>query len=472
MTVAHRAFSEGTSSKLPYRLAIPIGVVCLCAIMVGLWLSGAHSLYFGALRLLGVEPFSFPFLDSHAVLSAAECGRQGIEVYLSNPCDVLGRPHVYSPLWLAIVPASLGTGATGWVGASLDLVFLLSLAVVLRPRTVRELFILGAAAISPMAVYALERANNDLAVFLLVICGAIVFTAPRPFRLFSYGLFVAAGLLKYYPLVLLALIVRERRWDALVTAAAAGFTLILFGVAFYPELKTELTSIPAASSYFTDAFSARNLPFGFAEALAGGAYRILIAVLLLSALSGLALARTLRTVRLLGRERLDWAASETQFLVIGGLLVAACFFAGQNIAYRGILLLPVLSGLVGLHRSIKDREVRRFCGQMIAAVLFVMWEEFFRRALHAMISPVPAAGLSSRVEVFFWIGRELVWWWLVVGLAALVFSHLRRLPIPRDDLLRSRGMRNALKHGGASARHGPTDCSRIISLSASPDPRA
>ena len=434
MMEAHQAFSEEASSKLAYRLAIPIGVLCLYAIMAGLWLSGAHSLYFGALRLLGVEPFSFPFLDTHAVLSAAECGRQGIEVYLSNPCDVLGRPHAYSPLWLAIVPGSLGTRATGWVGASLDLLFLLSLTVVLRPRTAGELFILGAAAVSPMIVYAVERANNDLAVFLLVICGAIVFTAPRPFRLFSYGLFVAAGLLKYYPLVLLILVAREKRRDALVAAAAAGCTLILFGVAFYPELKTALTSIPAASSYFTDAFSARNLPFGFAEALAGGGRRTLIAVSLMGALSGLAVARMLRTVRLLEREQIDWAAGETQFLVIGGLLVAACFFAGQNIAYRGILLLPVLSGLVCLHRSVKDREVRRFCGQMIAAVLFVMWEEFFRVLSTPSISPVPGEGLSSRVEVFFWIGRELVWWWLVVGLAALVLSHLRRLPIPRDDL--------------------------------------
>jgi hypothetical protein len=153
MVEAHQAFSQ-ESSNLAYRLAIPVVVLCLYAIMAGLWLSGAHSLYFGALRVLGIEPFSFPFLDTHAVLAAAECRRQGIEIYLSNPCDVLGRPHVYSPLWLAIVPASLGTGATGWVGASLDLVFLLSLAVVLRPRTVRELFILGAAAISPMAVYA------------------------------------------------------------------------------------------------------------------------------------------------------------------------------------------------------------------------------------------------------------------------------------------------------------------------------
>jgi hypothetical protein len=459
-------------SKLAYRLAIPTGVLCLYAIMAGLWLSGVHSLYFAALRLLGVEPFSFPFLDTHAVLAAAECGRQGIEVYLSNPCDALGRPHAYSPLWLAIVPGSLGTSATVWVGVSLDLLFVLSLTVVLRPRTTRELFILGAAAVSPMIVYALERANNDLVIFLLVICGAMLFTFRRPYRLFSYGLFVAAGLLKYYPLAVLVLAAREGRRDGPVIAAAVVLALVFFAVAFYPELSLAAARIPAGASYFTDAFSARNLPFGFAEALGKGVARTLIAGSLLAALSGVAVARMLRTVALLGREQLDWAASEAQFLFIAGLLVVACFVVGQNIGYRGILLLPVLSGLVCLHRSAKDREVRRFCGQMIAAVLFVMWEEFFRRALHAAISPSPGEGLSSRAEVLFWIGRELVWWWLVVGLAALVFSHLRRLPIPRDDLLRSRGMRNALEHGGASARYGPTDSSRIISLSASPDPRA
>ena len=427
MVEAHQALSQ-KSSRLAYRMAIPIGVLYLYAIMAGLWLSGAHSLYFGALRLLGDEPFAFPFLDTHAVLAAAECARQGIEVYLANPCDALGRPHAYSPLWLAIMPGALGVGATGWVGASLDLLFLLSLAAVLRPCAAKELLILGSAAISPMTVYALERANNDLAIFLLVICGAILFTLPRPYRLFSYGLFGTAGLLKYYPLALLVLAAREGRRDGLVIAAATTLALILFAVAFYPELSMAVAGIPAGASYFTDAFSARNLPFGFAEALGEGIFRTLIAASLLGALSGLAVARAVRTARLLGHAQIDWTASETQFLAIGGLLVAVCFFAGQNVNYRGIFLLPVLSGLIYLRRSAKDREVRRFCGRMIAAVLFVMWEECFRRALHSIVSPVPGAGLSSRAEVFFWIGRELVWWWLVVGLAALVLSFLRRSP--------------------------------------------
>jgi hypothetical protein len=329
-------------------------------------------------------------------------------------------------LWLAVVPGVLGIGATGRVGASLDLLFLMSLAAVLRPRTAKELLILGSAAISPMTVYALERANNDLVIFLLVICGAMLFTLPRPYRLFSYGLFVAAGLLKYYPLALLVLAAREGRRDGPVIAATVILALGFFAVAFYPELTTAGASIPVASSYYTDAFSARNLPFGFAETLSNGFSRILIAASLMAALSGVGAARAVRTARLLGREQIDWTASETQFLAIGGLLVAVCFFAGQNVNYRGIFLLPVLSGLVCLHRSAKDRDVQRFYRQMIAAVLFVMWEECFRRALHAVVAPVAGGGLSSRAEVFFWIGRELAWWWLVVGLATLVWLSLRR----------------------------------------------
>jgi hypothetical protein len=394
--------------------------------MAGLWLPGSRALYFDVLRLLGVEPFSFPFLDAHAVLAAAECGRQGIDVYWSNPCDALGRPHAYSPLWLAIMPAHLGVDATWWVGASLGVLVILSWSIVLRPRTPKELLILGSAAISSMAVYALERANNDLVVFLLVVCGGIMFAAPRPLRLLAYGPFVAGGLLKYYPFVLLVLLARENRRDALIVAAATGFALGIFGVAFGAELRTALANIPAASSYFTDAFSARNLPFGFAEALGDGMSRTFIALSLLAILTGLAIARMLRTVRLIEREKLDWAAREAQFLVIGSLVIGACFFTAQNVDYRGIFLLPVISGLVFLHRVVKDREVRRFFGQMIAAVLFAMWEECIRRAVHAIAAPGPSEGLSSRIEVLFWIGRELVWWWLVVGLVALVLSYLRR----------------------------------------------
>ena len=101
-----------------------------------------------------------------------------------------------------------------------------------------------------MTVYALERANNDLVVFLLVIFGAIVFTVAAPL-----------------PAVLLWA-VRSRRPPQILSARAVGpcrtrkaagraghcgrgrFTLILFGVAFYPELKPASSEHPCRSLVF------------------------------------------------------------------------------------------------------------------------------------------------------------------------------------------------------------------------------
>jgi len=423
---AHHASPPPTASRLSaYRLAVPIAALCFFGALALLWCTGAHSLYFSALRLIGVEPFGFPFLDTHAVLAAAQCRRQGVDIYLSNPCDALGRPHVYSPFWLVIMPGFLGVQATSWVGPSLDVLFILSLPIVLRPRTLRDIFLLGLAAFSPMTVYALERGNNDLLVYLLIVCASALLVASRPYRLFSYGLFLTAGLLKYYPLVLLFLLARERRRHAILAASIVSLILISFGVYYRVDLSRALANVPSAS-YFTDAFSAENLPLGFAGALGDGLVRPVIAVLLLSALLMVTAARTRRTLRLLQREDLDWKQWELQYLAIGSMLVTVCFFAGQNVNYRGVYFLFVLPGLVRLYRFAGAPVIRRYWGQTIVAVLFVMWDEFFRRSIHAMVALFTSDELCSRTDVLFWVGRELVWWWLIAGLAAIVLSYLRQ----------------------------------------------
>ncbi|MBV8131493.1 MAG: hypothetical protein JO282_03130 [Alphaproteobacteria bacterium] len=426
IATTHDAFRAQTASRLlAYRLAVPIAALCLFAALVLLWCTGAHSLYFNVLRLVGVEPFGFPFLDTHAVLAAAECGRQGVDIYQFNPCDALGRPHVYSPFWLVITPGFLGVQATSCVGLSLDILFILSLPVVLRPRTLGDIFLLGLAALSPMTVYALERANNDVVVYLLIVCASALLVASRPYRLCSYALFLSAGLLKYYPIVLLLLLAREPRRHAILAASIVGLILISFGVYYHFDLDKALANVPSAS-YFTDAFSAENLPFGFAGALGNGLVRPVIAIFLLSALSMVTIARARRMLRLLDRENLDWERWELQCLAIGSMLVTVCFFAGQNVNYRGVYFLLALPGLIHLYRLADKTSIRHLWGQTIAAVLFVMWDEFFRRAIHAMLVPFASDGMRLRVEIFFWVGRELIWWWVIAGLSAIVLSYLRR----------------------------------------------
>jgi hypothetical protein len=415
-----------------HRLIVPAAVLCVYGVLAALWHWGPSWLYFDALRFLGIEPFRFPFLDIHAILSAAECQRLGLDVYLSNPCDVLGRPHVYSPLWVVVTPGFLDTRATMGVGLALDLLFMLSLAFVIRPTTPGEILVLTLAALSPTTVYALERANSDLIVYLLVVSALILELAPRPYRLAAYALYLTAGLLKYYPLVLLALVARERWRDGLVIAGAAGSTLVLLAVCDHTELGKALANIPALS-YFSDSFSALNLPFGFTEALPEVGPRSVLGLLFLGLLVAVAIARTRRTVRLLDTGTLACDGCEAQCLMAGALLLVACFFAGQNVDYRGVYFVLVVPGLVHLYRSHRETAIRRFGAQMIAAALFLMWEEFFRRGLHAFVASAPSEGLSLP-EVYFWIGRELVWWWLITGLAAIVLSCSRQMPLARDSV--------------------------------------
>jgi len=410
------------------RLLVPGAALVLFGALAALWHWGPHSIYFSALDLFAFFPFRFPFLDIQYVLASAECWRHGLDVYLWNPCDALGRPLAYSPLWLRVTPGFLKTSATTAIGLGLGLLFIASLAAVCRPSIRREALIMGLTALSPMTVFALERANADVAIFLLVLAGCALERARNPWRFGGYALYFFAGLLKFYPLVLLALIARERRRDALALAAIAGSILLLLVVCNRPELAKALANLPTPS-YFTDSFAAVNLPFGLTQILNGVPFRPFIGVLLLATLVALAAARTRRILSLLDHAPLDWSPFEAQCLIVGALALVGCFFAGQNFNYRGVYFVLVMPGLLLLRGSARQTEAQQLLAQMIAAVLFVVWEPLWLEVVHRAALALPGNAPRLFVETLFWLGRELVWWWLITGLAAIVLCHLRQLPL-------------------------------------------
>lgn len=423
--------AAGRWRRLAYRAAIPGAALLLYGGLAALWQWGPHRLYFGVLRPFGFMPFRFPFLDAHGILAAVQCHRYGTDVYLTNPCDALGRPHVYSPLWLRITPGFLDSGASALnaVGLGLGLLFIASLAALCRPAGRGEALVLALTALSPMTVYALERGNGDLVIFLLILAGCGLARAAAPWRFGAYGLYLFAGLLKYYPLVLLALALRERRRDAVALAALAAAIVVALGAADYSELAKALANIPRPS-YFADSFAAVNLPFGLAEILNSLAFGRFIGLGVLTALVGLAVARTWRTRALIDRTPRDWGSFEGECMVAGALVLSGCFFAGRNIDYRGVFFVLVTPGLLSLRRSSRDAELRRFLARMVAAVLLVCWEPMLRNTAHAAASAIGSEALHSRLLGLFWLGRELVWWWLVAGLVAIALCDLRRfLPI-------------------------------------------
>jgi hypothetical protein len=444
--IAQRLPTAPACRLLAYRLVIPVAALLVFVAFATLWDMKFYSTYRDIFHLLGIKSWTFPFLDTHAVLAAAECQRQGVNVYLENPCDFLARPHVYSPLWLSLIPNFLNAADTARVGLALDLLFILSLGLVFRPRSWGEVGILSLAVFSPITLFAVERGNNDVALFVLLVCAALLWSGAYRSRIAAYALYLLAGLLKFYPLVLLILVGRERWQRAFALALFAALSLLLLIVGYHGEIAAAVSNI-TKSPYFTDAFSAQNLPYGMVAVLWGEDARSPLAPMLLLVLSAASIVGAWRRVSLLIPSEIDWTVWEMRLLAIASILLPACFFAGQNIAYRGIFILLALPGLLHLRRSLDDPAIRRWMTQMIALSLLIMWGEFFRQ-IYNTAAGLPSPGFANNplavtLWVMIWIGRELVWWWLVAGFMALAAWFVCSLPLTHELVAQLRRLRPA-----------------------------
>jgi hypothetical protein len=149
--------SASTSSRYRFVVAgVLLTGFALLWVMRELKMFAAYELFF---HFFGVDPITeMPFVDFHAILSSAECFRRGVDVYVTNPCDIFGRVYAYSPLLLAWAPSWLGTADTWWTGAAVAIIFLLSLAW-LQAFVIRPLHI--GRNVSAPGISALVLSNTD-----------------------------------------------------------------------------------------------------------------------------------------------------------------------------------------------------------------------------------------------------------------------------------------------------------------------
>ena len=199
---------------------VAIFAVAWVAVGVGLLTEGWQPTW----EALGVPSMWPPFADMRTVQGAVESLERGLDPQLVNPGDPWGRAMNYPLAWAAIAQV-LGLGdearylavVGGYVG-----IFLLACGwIVVRARTGWALPLV----LSGAALFAVERGNNDLLVFLLLFAAAWL-------PLLARGLLVLlAGALKVYPLALFPLLMERRRRGALLLAL---FVLVL--LMLWPEL--------------------------------------------------------------------------------------------------------------------------------------------------------------------------------------------------------------------------------------------
>ena len=384
-----------------------------------------REVYDGILQTWGIVPFQFPFLDISGWLAAWECSRQGIDVVSFDPCDVLYRGYGSSPLLLAAAGVPLGVANTTAIGWVLDFTFIASLSLLPPPQRVVELLLILAATLSTMVVFALERANADVILFLLALAAGCLAERGPAARMIGYGLALLSALLKYYPIMVLIVLFRERIAAFAAVALAAAGALTAFWAAYHAEIVRGWAEI-STGPYNTDLFAAKNLPFligllvenAAAPSRLGAALGWLVTGGLYGGLACavLVICRRLSRFAELRVAIAELPDGERVFMVIGSSVVAGCFFAGQSIGYRGIFLLLVMPGLLALSRP-AVRELRVLCLGSAIVIVLLMWGECLRQALDG------GFGL--------WLLRELGWWWSVSLMLALIADFLRESPILR-----------------------------------------
>jgi len=419
------ALAAPTPSLPLARATIPALGVALAALLYLVHLRTPET-YAGIFWFWGVAPIWPPFFDLHGVLSSVQCYRLGVDVYAANPCDIAGRVYNYSPLILGLAVFDV---TVDWVmpgGLILGALFLVALASLPQPRGAYGWTITLLATFSTMTIFAVERCNGDVAIFLIAIAAGHLL-ARRAAPALGYALAIFAAMLKLYPVALLILALRERLKILIAVLAVALLAFIAYALAFESQLARALDHVPTGP-YFTDLFGAKNLPGGLADLVsflagagpqAGGGF-----VAVRAAFWAVAVAAFLwQAFRVAARG--DWrdgiamlAPAPATFLVLGAAVILFCFFGAQNVGYRGIFFLPLLPGLL---LNAPGRRVA-------ALIVFLMWGEAFREGMEGIEAWYGVTAQSSVPNLIFWLVRELIWWRVVSVLGGvLLIAALPRL---------------------------------------------
>jgi hypothetical protein len=274
-----------------------------------------------------------------------------------------------------------------------------------------------------MVAFALERANADIIVFLLAML-AVTLTRRTPrLRVLGYAVALFAGMLKYYPIVLLILAVRERR-RVMIAIGLASFGVIALWFLLDRGILRSVANIPPARYFDDHVFDARDLPHGLAQIfdwpppVASGL--LLAMVVSMAAMAG-ALARlddvTARLRQL--------SEAEAGYLLVGCILLVGCFLAAQNVVYRGIFFLFVLPGLTALTGMNGRRPLDGLYIGATGMIIVLMWSDTVRALVNGVLCRFGVCGRANEIVHFeVWLVREVMWWAVACILTAFLFRLL------------------------------------------------
>lgn len=185
-------------------------------------------------RALGVNAAPTLFYDARNVAAAADCWANGYDPLVENPCDPAGRVMNYPRIWVLLHFVGLSQDRTLVFGALVVTLFIGAVLLLVGHLSLPEGVIVAVAMVSPAVMLAMERANMDLVVFVLLAAAVVAWRAgDRASPLVSLVLVLAAAIAKLYAIFgLPAFAFTGRRRMLWIVAAAVAVMAIYLVLTF------------------------------------------------------------------------------------------------------------------------------------------------------------------------------------------------------------------------------------------------
>lgn len=223
-----------TGSKTLF--AITVGVTIVLGFLFHFF--GSDTVW----RLWNVPTLYPGFADLRAVLRGIDSVRGG----LNSSTDSFGLVAGYPRIWVMLGWLGINASDTLWLAFVILFLYWISLYFFVRDYDVCTAVWMSSVVFSPAAMLAYERGNLDLVIFVLLA----IALALDPFsRVLSVGLMILSAMLKVYPIVGLAYLLKEPRRRFFLWSCIGLSVFVIYAISLSRALKGVVEYIPRGSLF-------------------------------------------------------------------------------------------------------------------------------------------------------------------------------------------------------------------------------
>ena len=297
----------------------------------------------------------YQFADWKVIVGANLCEELGYDVYLNNPCDIWGRKHVYGEIFLHLpFVEKFKLFYFEILPIIINYIFIVCILSIFRFKDSSAYFFIILILFSFPVMLAIERANNDILIFIFV-----VLLAYYKNQAFGLLILIVTTITKFYPIVLVIKLLFEKNLKKIIINLSIFIGLI--SLIFFYESE-QISKIFSNRAQYTSGgiydFSLIGT-MKFYKATYFFINNKLFSTLIFLLFLGSPIFFLFRKIKFFLKEKnysLDYNFFEDRLFILSSILILICYFSFQNYAYREIFFIGLIPLLLKIQVSYKKYD--------------------------------------------------------------------------------------------------------------------